>query len=286
MAVKLSIYYRGGITSCNYACGYCPFAKTRDTRASLAADAASLARFVDWARGFDGELRILFTPWGEALIRPAYRDAMVALSHLDNVARVAVQTNLSVSLEWLADGRRDKLALWCTYHPSQTTRAAFLAQCARLDELGVRYSVGMVGLREDFAEIEALRAALSPDVYLWVNAYKRQPGYYEPGDHARLAAIDPLFHLNAVRHPSRGEACRAGHESVSVDAAGTARRCHFVSEPLGNVHDPDFVSRLAPRVCPNDTCGCYIGYAQLIPLRLERVYGDGLLERIPMREAP
>lgn len=283
--MKLSIYYRGALTSCNYACDYCPFAKAKDTRESLAADAAALARFVGWAASFDGELRILFTPWGEALIRPAYREAMVALSRLDNVARVAAQTNLSCSLEWLAEGARDKIALWCTYHPSQTTRAAFLAQCARLAALGVRHSVGMVGLREDFDEIEAVRAALSAEVYLWVNAYKRQAGYYAPVDHDRLEAIDPLFPLNAVRHPSRGRACRAGHESISVDAAGEARRCHFVSGSIGNIYDADFTSRLAPRPCPNDTCGCYIGYSQLIGLRLERVYGDGLLERIPPRRA-
>ena len=42
----------------------------------------------------------------------------------------------------------------------------------------MRFSVGVVGLKEHFGEIEALRRELPPDVYLWVNAYKREPDYY------------------------------------------------------------------------------------------------------------
>ena len=44
----ISILYRGPLSSCNYACGYCPFAKRRETREELAADARALGRFVDW----------------------------------------------------------------------------------------------------------------------------------------------------------------------------------------------------------------------------------------------
>ncbi len=284
VTANLSIYYRGALTSCNYACSYCPFAKARDTKATLARDAAALGRFVAWAARFPAELRVLFTPWGEALIRRAYRDAMVTLSHTANVARVAAQTNLSGPLGWLDRAELTRVALWCTYHPSQIARRDFLARCALLDARGVRYAVGMVGLRDDIPEIEAMRAALRPDVYLWVNAYKREPNYYEPVDRERLGAVDPLFSLNARRHASRGQPCRAGHESIAVDADGTARRCHFVPTAIGNIYDDDFAERLLPRRCPNDTCGCYIGYSQLVPLRLERVYGDGLLERIPPPE--
>ena len=68
---RWNILYRGPLSSCNYACGYCPFAKRRDTRAALARDAADLARFVDWVRGQRRALRVLFTPWGEALVRRA-----------------------------------------------------------------------------------------------------------------------------------------------------------------------------------------------------------------------
>jgi hypothetical protein len=282
---QLSIYYRGAIVSCNYQCTYCPFAKTKDTAATLAADAVALVRFCDWAAEATDALRILFTPWGEALIRRHYREAMVRLSHMDHVS-VAVQTNLSAPLGWLADGESDRLALWCTYHPSQVSRPTFLAACRELDDMGIRYSVGMVGLTEDLAEIEAMRAALPPSVYLWVNAYKRVEAYYTAEDYARLTRVDPLFALNATRHRSLGSWCRAGHSSFTVDAGGVMRRCHFVADPIGDLYQPDVLgAALKPRRCPNDTCGCYLGYAQLEPLALERIYGDNLLARIPLPHA-
>ena len=53
----------------------------------------------------DVTLSVLFTPWGEGLTRSWYRDAMVALSHLPHVDRVAIQTNLAARVDWLARGR-------------------------------------------------------------------------------------------------------------------------------------------------------------------------------------
>src|SRR5690606_16122277 len=57
-------------------------------------------------------LSILITPWGEALTRRWYRDALVALSHLPHVETVAVQTNLSCRTGWLADADPSRIALW------------------------------------------------------------------------------------------------------------------------------------------------------------------------------
>ena len=87
----LDILYRGPLASCNYACPYCPFAKRRDSRETLRRDADQLARFVDWAGGQTRRtLGILFTPWGEALIRPAYRAAM-ASGDYDSAAEVQAE---------------------------------------------------------------------------------------------------------------------------------------------------------------------------------------------------
>ncbi len=44
--MTLSILYRGPLSSCNYACWYCPFAKRREPRTELAADREPLAPFV------------------------------------------------------------------------------------------------------------------------------------------------------------------------------------------------------------------------------------------------
>jgi MoaA/NifB/PqqE/SkfB family radical SAM enzyme len=279
--MTLTVLYRGPLSSCNYACGYCPFAKRTETAAELAADRAALDRFVRWAGG-RGPLAVLFTPWGEALVRPWYQDALAKLTAMPHVSKAAIQTNLSCKLDWVEACDKSKLALWCTYHPPETTRAKFLAKCRELVSRGVRFSVGVVGLKEHVAEIAALRAELPAGVYLWVNAYKREPDYYPPEIADELTRIDPLFPVNNQRHPSRGRACRTGHTVVAVAGDGTARRCHFVPEPIGNIYDPDFDARLFPRPCPNDSCGCHIGYVHLEPLGLARRFGDGVLERVPV----
>ena len=49
MALNLSILYRGPLSSCNYGCAYCPFAKHAETAAELDADRRALERFTDWA---------------------------------------------------------------------------------------------------------------------------------------------------------------------------------------------------------------------------------------------
>jgi hypothetical protein len=285
VALTLSILYRGPLSSCNYACAYCPFAKQQETAAELCRDRAALVRFTDWVAGRPAEdrLGILFTPWGEALTRRWYRDALARLTGLPQVVRAAVQTNLSCGLGWVDDCDKSRLALWATFHPSEVTRAGFLSRCLELDRRGVRFSVGVVGLREHFADIQALRDELPPHVYLWVNAYKDQPNYYRPGEEEWLAGIDPLFPINNRRHPCLGRPCRAGQTVISVDGDGAVRRCHFIPTVLGNLYDPDFEGVLAERPCTNATCGCHIGYVHMPDLGLYGVFGEGVLERIPTR---
>lgn len=279
-----TVLYRGPLSSCNYGCGYCPFAKRAETHAELAGDRAALDRFVDWAeRQATCELSVLFTPWGEALIRPWYQRALARLTRLPHVRKAAIQTNLSCHLNWLGDCDLTRLGLWCTYHPGETTRDRFLARCRQLDAAAVSYSVGVVGLTEHLPEIEALRRDLRPGVYLWVNAYKREADYYAEADVAALTAVDPLFPVNNTRHPSRGRPCRAGETAFGVAGDGTMTRCHFVKQPIGNVYDADWERHLRPATCTNATCGCHIGYVHLPELGLHDVFGDGLPERVPRR---
>ena len=191
-----------------------------------------------------------------------------------------MQTNLSCRLDWLGDCDRDRTAFWCSYHPSQVRRERFLEQCGRLTAAGLRYSVGVVGLREHLDEARAMRRLLPPHVYLWINAYKDVPDYYSSGEIAAWEEIDPHFRWNTIRHASRGRTCRTGGAAISVDGDGTVRRCHFVSQPLGNLYDPAFQLPGAS-ACPNATCGCHIGYIYLEDLQLDRVFAGGMLERIP-----
>src|SRR5262249_39817799 len=72
---------RGPLASGNCGGGYCPFAKHAETPAELDADRRALERFTDWvARRGDGRVGVLFTPWGEALIRRWYQEALVRLT--------------------------------------------------------------------------------------------------------------------------------------------------------------------------------------------------------------
>lgn len=278
--MNLSILYRGPLSSCNYDCPYCPFAKRHDPPERLRADRADLARFTDWVAATDDvRLSVLFTPWGEGLTRSWYRDALVRLSHLGHVDRVAIQTNLAVRLDWLAAADRRSVALWATYHPGQVTRERFLSRCERLRELGVRFSVGMVGLPEHLSEARALRAALPEEVYLWVNAAEGHR--YDAEQEAVWTALDPLFGYSVRPHLSLGRPCHAGETAVSVDGDGTVRRCHFVAEPIGNLHDGSWRAALTRRVCPRAACDCHIGYVHLKPLGLREVFAGGVLERIP-----
>jgi hypothetical protein len=247
----------------------------------LARDAEELARFVGWVGNRKEEIGVLFTPWGEALIHKSYRQAITRLSHMPNVRRAAIQTNLSCQVEWLQDCNLEKTALWTTWHPTEVALDRFASQCRRLDELGVRHSVGVVGRREAFAAIKDLRTRLNPRTYLWVNALKRETGYYSDEDVNFLESIDPLFRVNNVRHQSRGLACRAGSTSFTLNGAGDIRRCHFIPTAIGNVYEAGFEHSLVPRLCTNDTCGCHIGYVHLEPLDLYSIFGDGVLERIP-----
>ena len=282
--MKLDILYRGPLASCNYGCEYCPFAKRKDSREQLATDRAQWERFVDTvAARTDVETGILVTPWGEALIRRWYQQGIARLSHLPHVRRIAAQTNLSCSLDWLADVDAERVALWCTYHPEWTTLDEFLAQTARLDTAGVSYSVGVVGQREYADAARALRAALPASTYLWINAVKALS--YSDDEIAGWSAIDPLFRINNQRWPSLGAACGAGERAITVDGAGVMRRCHFIKDAIGNFYDADWRAALVPRACSNTDCHCHIGYVHLDYLELHKVFATGLLERVPVPEA-
>lgn len=280
--MKLSILYRGPLASCNYGCEYCPFAKRHESAAEHAADQQALDRFLVRVEALrQHSFSILFTPWGEALIHPRYQRALARLTRLPNVDKAAIQTNLACRLDWVEHCDQAKLALWTTFHPGEVELPRFLAKCLELHRRGVRFSVGVVGMKEHFAAAEQLRAALPAGIYVWINAYKRVPDYYSTAELEFLESIDPLFRLNAAAHPSLGKPCHAGHTALSVDGDGVMRRCHFIREPIGSFYAPDFEQALQPRLCTNTSCGCHIGYVHLQDLGLDAVYGDGILERIP-----
>ena len=203
---RLNILYRGPLSSCNYDCHYCPFAKRHETASELAKDRVCLQRFTTWLRGRAGRPHgVFFTPWGESLTRRWYREAIVELSHWEHVCRIAVQTNLSVELSWLKEANVERVGLWCTYHPEEVSHELFLTKCQELDSLGVRYSVGCVGLAENAGAIERMRSELPAQVYYWINAFKSSPTQVDSKVIDFFTKIDPLFPLNNTYHESLGQ---------------------------------------------------------------------------------
>ena len=277
--MDLTVLYRGPLASCDYDCPYCPFAKRRDSTAQLRADRDALERFARWAADSEDELSLLFTPWGEGLVRSWYRRTLTELSQLPHVRRVAIQTNLSCRTGWLAEADLDTLALWCTYHPGQTPYDRFLGKCRELADRGVRFSVGVVGLPGHLAAARRLRDDLPAHVYLWINAAEGHT--YGDAEADDWTALDPLFPYSRHPHRSAGLPCRTGESVISVDGNGTVRRCHFVRDELGNLYDGSYRAALRPRACPLAVCDCHIGYVHLESLPLYDVFAGGVLERVP-----
>ena len=209
MEVSCTLLYRGPLSGCNFHCPYCPFARVTDSPQVLREDREALARFHSVAvRAFGAVGTLLHSARG-SLARFLVPGVIAALSHPPHIHKVAMQTNLSRHPEWVAQCHPARIGLWRSYHRSQIARSTFLRHCAYLHARGISHSVGMVGMREHFPEIAAMRAELPADTYLWINAFKRDPHYYAADDIAMLTAIDPLFPLNLRPHASRNEVCRS-----------------------------------------------------------------------------
>jgi MoaA/NifB/PqqE/SkfB family radical SAM enzyme len=280
--MNLSVLYRGPLASCNYRCRYCPFAKRVDSPAQLARDRAALTRFSDWLqRETEHRWRVFFTPWGEALVRAWYRQAMTALTHVEHIESVAVQTNLACRLDWIRDCRTDRLAFWATYHPTECKAERFVEKVCALRGWGVRISVGMVGAPELIDHVRFIRRQLPHDIYLWINAQQPRPRPYTSAEVAAFRAIDPRFEITLRRQKSWGRPCGAGETAFTVDGVGDIRRCHFVDEVIGNIEEPDWDSALRPRRCPRLFCDCFLGKAQIQADELTPFFGAASLERQP-----
>lgn len=279
--IQWNILYRGSLDSCNYDCPYCPFAKKKNTREELSLDRQSLERFTHWVADRKETINILLTPWGEGLIRGYYQKAMIALSHMSHVTKIAIQTNLSCSLQWIDKVDKDAFALWITYHPNEVAFEDFVSKCNILIEKGIAFSIGVVGVKDHFEAIERLQKEIT-ERYIWINAYKREENYYSVSEEKWLSSIDTLFPYNNKVYDTKGKKCRAGHTSFSVDGNGDVYPCHFIKNKIGNLYQDTIESLLEPTTCINTHCRCYIGYMNLEELALDDVYGDKILERIPL----
>jgi MoaA/NifB/PqqE/SkfB family radical SAM enzyme len=280
--MNLTFLYRGPLKSCNFGCGYCPFAKSRASAEERQADRQALYRLAHWLENTpEHTFSLFFTPWGEALIWPVYQETLVRLSRLDHIHKIAIQTNLSGDLGWLSQARQEKIDLWCTFHPGEMAQEDFLSQVQILVDRDVRFSVGIVGVKAHVSIIHSLREVLPENVYLWVNADKHQSEDYTPEELRLIRKVDPLFEFNRHHYKTLGHACRCGETVFSLQGDGTLQRCHFIPSPVGNIYEPGWEKALRPAPCSAPTCHCHIGYVHMPEVGLAPVFGDGILARIP-----
>ena len=286
----LTILYRGPLASCNYDCPYCPFAKRRDSPEQLRADRAALDRFVDWVRrNPDGRPPVgpvhAVGRGADPPLVPATRSSSCRGCRM--WTRVAIQTNLAARLDWLADGRPARLALWATYHPGPgRARTGSWPSAAELDELGrALLASASSACPSTSTRPGALRAALPAQVYLWVNAAEGHT--YDAARTADWTAIDPLFGYSVP-------AARVAGQRVPGRRDGRLgrRRRHGPPVPLHPDAAGQPVRRLLPgrlcarAPCANAVCDCHIGYVHLKRLPLYDVFAGGVLERIPAGWSP
>ncbi|MFC5451891.1 STM4011 family radical SAM protein [Paenibacillus aestuarii] len=281
--MKATLYFRGSLSSCNYDCPYCPFSKNTDSQESLLKDRLQVQTFVDWVEEQEGSghrLSVFFNPYGEGLTHRWYREALVKLSHMQHVDKVAIQTNLSAKLDWIGDLNPATAAFWVTYHPGQTEEERFLQQCLKLYGQQILFSVGCVGVKSAFNSMASIRKALPDDVYMWVNAYKDRPDYYSAEDTAFLSRVDPYFGLNAKDYDSMGKPCSTGQSVFYVQGDGRVKRCYKDRQVIGNLYKDGLEEICRERPCRMRQCDCYIGYIHMEEQQFASIYGERVLERI------
>lgn len=115
---------------------------------------------------------------------------------------------------------------------------------------------------------------MPPRFRFWINARQPRPRPYTAIEVADFSALDPEFDVTRKRQPSWQRPCQASETVFAVDGAGDLRRCHFVSDVIGNIGDPNWISSLQPRLYPRRFCDCYLGTVPLTvnPDREEFIY--------------
>lgn len=256
------IYYRGSLNFCNYSCPYCPFSKNRKTFRQLERDQAEWFRFVRKIEEDDFHGAIQIVPYGEALIHEYYWEGLAKLSRCSGVQAVGTQSNFSFPADKMLHifeafgGRKEKLRLWGTFHPDMTSVEAFLKQCSALQENGILFCVGGVGVPENLDVLKKLRRGLDDGIYMWLNKMDGLGRKYSADEVRAFLELDEYFAMELRHFPAEEKACA---ESLFVEGDGTIRPCNLCHKKRGNIYT-NGLDDLPPKECTRTFCDCFLSY--------------------------
>ena len=249
------IFYRGYLTSCNYTCGYCPFSKRKMTERQKERDKEALWKFIAQMEQENTKHAVQIVPYGEALVHEYYWHAMAKLSQITLLEYIGCQTNFSFPVEKMLgvyekyQGKKEKLRLWCTFHPSMTTIERFVEQCQKLELAGIAFSVGMVGNPKEIPKLLELRKQLPDSIYVWVNKMDGRKGNYTAEEIEIFQKIDPYFSLQMEHRKADLQKCR---KSVFCEADGSQYFCNLHAASKG---------KAVGNGCGKRECNCYLAYS-------------------------
>lgn len=273
MENKKQIFYRGLVKSCNYSCAYCPFSKHISKR-ELETDRVELERFVGLLEERTDVGAVQIVPYGEVLIHEYYWEAMAALSRLPQLEVVGCQTNFSFPVQRMlevfqkAGGCREKLRLWCTFHPTMVSSERFLEQCDWLEKEQVGFCVGSVGVPEQREVLLQLRERLSDGVYMWVNPMDGLGRAYTEEEIEDFVKIDPFFPYLLKHTKAKSTKCKGClGEALFVHSNGDVTPCNISKKKLGNIYESyDWAPSEALKNCGQRECSCFLAYSNRLDL--------------------
>ena len=270
------IFYRGFLTSCNYACSYCPFSKRTMSKAQREKDEKALWRFVEERKQEQEKHAVQIVPYGEALLHEYYWRALATLSRIATEEYTGCQTNLSFPVERMLQvyeeqqGKKEKLRLWCTFHPSMITVGEFVEQCRKLEMAGVAFCVGMVGDPEEIPALLELRKRLPDSVYVWVNKMEGRKEMYTKEEVETFQSIDPCFFLQLKHWKADLRKC---HPSYFYEGDGSRYYCNLHAAARG---------AKGAEGCGRSECNCYLAYSNRTDIEELAAFGSYPAFRIPV----
>lgn len=281
-----NIYYRGILSSCNYSCSYCPFAKRKSNQAELKKDFQQLNRFYREIENttFDKPVGIFFTPYGEALIHNYYIEMMAKLSKLKSIKYVSCQTNFSFDIDKFLglikenDGDLSKIKLWATYH-SEMIDPEIFSNKAKIISEHIDISVGMVAIPGKSDEVVEFREVLSQNIYLWINGKAREKSRYTKKEIDKLINVDPLFGSELFRHKVEKNCCTSGVESIFIEANGDIYPCNINKNKLGNFYESKISWKEVS--CKRRICDCFLAYSNRKDILHVNYFSDYKYIRLP-----